>query len=94
MSAWAKPGVKCVCVDGEWQSLSTFCDTSGPKKDEVCTITAVRNHRGGVWVCIAGYPQSELFDLPSFRPLVSRTQEQDLSIFLPLLTDLPVGEDA
>lgn len=95
MSAWAKPGVKCVCVLGV---------KNGPALREVCTISAVEASKGKLWLYLEGYDAWRHFEdgrrerhswcSTAFRPIVSRTEDQDISLFVHHLESTPVGEDA
>lgn len=86
MSAWAKPGVKCVCV-----RRSSFSDFQpGPR---VYTIKAVFGDGGRLHATFMEQASGgEL--LERFRPIVTRSQEQDVSLFTHHLDGLPIGEDA
>lgn len=84
MSSWARVGVKCQCVDDR---PSQFGECS-LLKGKIYTITAVlspdRTGRIGVLVAEA-VSKSRGFHLYRFRPLITKTQEQDVSMFLSLL---------
>ena len=89
MSAWAKPGVKVVCV-APIESLV---------RDEIYTIAEVlhRDDTGRLGVvlveCLASITWENTvggFRLSRFRPLVTKTQEQDVAKFRHLLTPSPV----
>lgn len=94
MAAWAKPGVRCVCIDDDWSDY--HCKLLGieppsrvPMLNEVLTIRAVYPSTIRPY-CLA-LQFSELgheFGFPAhcFRPLTTRTLEQDMSHFTPLLT--------
>ncbi len=74
MAHWARPGVKCVCIEGgPWFGGRT---EDGPEKGEVCTITEVS---GGGWLTLAEYDSNDGFAVCCFRPLVS--QEDDVALF-------------
>lgn len=93
MSAWAKPGAKCVYVDdsgpGVWSD-------DGPVVGQTYTVAMAWVDGDGdliidlvelkrslkaqlVYAEYLGYLASR------FRPLVTHTQERDVAIFLPLL---------
>lgn len=98
MSAWAKPGVKCVCVDaaGTW-------GPDAPIENAVYTVRRVWVDEDGDTVmdfvelqrrqeaCEAWGRQLGYF-VHRFRPLITRTQEQDLEHFLPLLKTKEMAE--
>ena len=92
MSTWAKPGVKCVCVKrGTWM-IDDGSSRPGPMFGEICTIHAVET--SGTSIILEGYRTNIGYDITRFRPLVTRTQEQDLEQFIPLLSTKPHEVDA
>jgi hypothetical protein len=95
MSSWAKPGVKCVCVDDTWPAGSWYGVEALPTRRTEYTIRSLVDC-AGVPCCrleeIVNAPLDyqegvveAAFALSRFRPLITRTQEQDVSIFTPLL---------
>lgn len=101
MSAWARPGVKCVCIHtGPW-ILREEADPGAeigpdvhPDTGEVCTIAGVRLRRSGVIaLLIDGYGSNE-YAVHHFRPLITRTQEQDVALFRQIIAQVPAGVDA
>ena len=62
-------------------------------KGEIYTVEYASSDEHGVWIGLIELPMEE-YQIFHFRPLVTKTLEQDLAIFLPLLTDLRVGTDA
>lgn len=97
VTTWAAPGVKCVCVrEGHL----------GPKLNDVCTIDEVKADASGVWLVLVEYGwrhtdtattverRRPWFRVDRFRPLITRTQEQDLALFTPILDGLRIGEPA
>ena len=82
MNAWAKPGVKCVCV---------VAGPIGPALNEICTIKEVKPFDDGLYLVLSEYGwvhtdlgtsverRRPLFRVDRFRPLVS--QEDDLALF-------------
>lgn len=99
MSHWAKPGVKCVCVDNdEHPELVVGRDYTiissrapwvlaqgkyGNKSRFLIEVSGVRNWDGSVF-----------FAVERFRPLITKTQEQDVALFRHILDGLPIGENA
>ena len=93
MSAWAKPGVKCVCV------IEGYV---GPRLKEVCTVDEILTDARGVWIllCEYGWYHTDIsttaerrrpwFRVERFRPLI--TQQDDVALFAHLLTGTPVRE--
>lgn len=95
MSAWAQTGVKCVCV---------AVVTDGPAVQEVCTITAICSEPRGLFLYLEGYdawrPMPDgsqtrrSWHVSAFRPVITKSQEQDVGLFVHHLESTPVGEDA
>jgi len=90
MSSWAKPGVKCVCVDVRGEPGKHLA------KGGIYTISAKMANRGntGLFRNVLSFVLVEVrnplspnggFAAIRFRPLVTRTQSQDLALFTPLL---------
>lgn len=105
MSAWAKPGVKCVCLVGGSLIPGHPPKHGYPDAGAVYTVSSfVHEDRWGrgKFIRIAELPNPWKLDqtydagwsVSRFRPLVTRTQEQDVELFRSLLTDLPVEVDA
>lgn len=101
MSSWAKPGVKCVCLDDRWEGASPL------KKGATYTIHAITlgegRHPGvkvtrgmGLLLVEAENPHqpSVGFSAARFRPLITRTQEQDLELFRHHLSGNSLSEPA
>jgi hypothetical protein len=82
--SWARPGVKCVCIkQGAW--VGTFTDVVGvgPSFNEICVVVAVARILGEKYLQLDGFPT--YYSASRFRPLITKTQEQDVAIFAPLL---------
>lgn len=98
MSAWAKPGVKCVCVDAD--GSETLVHGGVYTVRSTCVAGPLWADAGSVGLRLYEIilPVDRLdgiepgYRVSRFRPLVTRTQEQDLELFLPHLTDLRVRE--
>lgn len=95
MSAWAKPGVKCVCVTDVGFDAALKYGMAIPFAGRTYTIREVREFDFGVGVLLAevvnrpaewanGVSEAA-WQIECFRPLVTRTQEQDVAIFMPML---------
>lgn len=91
MSAWAKPGVKVVCIADAIGSVKSM---GFPlfKKGQIFTIAFVDECSYGKFLGFVEEHPLHTGHINGFRPLVTKTQEDDLAIFLPLLTDLRVRE--
>ena len=84
MSAWAKPGVRCVCIKNStriinYQGMPPFL------KGQTFTIAGVVQNEFGVALYFEERGPNQWAHISGFRPLIERTQEQDLEHFLPLL---------
>lgn len=79
---WAKPGVKCVC----FRQLPLQFIKPGPT---VYTIESAFICGGDLHLTFVGVENGgELAEC--FRPIVTRTQEQDVEMFLSLLNPSPL----
>jgi len=101
MSSWARPGLKCVCIGDRWDRLllDAFDVHRVPMMNEVLTVVAVTSENGKVGLQFDEIPtppsNPRLAWLVSmFKPLITRTQEDDVALFRDLLTDAPVEVDA
>jgi hypothetical protein len=103
VSAWARPGVKCVCIKrDQWKNLQQ--GEVPPRFGQELTIRSVElvdGILGLMFVEIVNQPQkydegfSECcWDVLNFRPLITRTQEQDVALFRKIVADAPAGVDA
>lgn len=89
MASWAKVGAKCVCVEpGDWDNINGD-DLSGPSLGEICTIISVSADDVDIWVTLAEYSRNDEFRSEAFRPIVTKTQEQDIEMFLRIANDTP-----
>jgi len=82
MSAWAKPGVKCVCVhnSGWWYGDVAFDSDVGPGKIYT-VVEVVTPPSGKVGISLWGQPLGEYYNADCFRPLVTKTQDEDIALF-------------
>lgn len=102
MSSWAKPGVKCVCINDEWSDIQ--CRLLGveppsrvPMINEVLTIKEVFSHTFERGLAAASFHELGHdfgFATVCFRPLTTGSQEQDVALFTHLLDGLAVRESA
>lgn len=101
--SWAKPGAKCVCVDdspgvsdgpkltiGQTYTIrdAYWSPAFGRLHVRLCELKGRVSFYRGLGIAEGGYR------VDRFRPLVSRTQEQDVALFTHLLDGLPVREGA
>lgn len=96
MSSWARPGVECVCISAGWlrgQGISPWkwiaLKYLGlPVVGGQYVITQAGADSRGVYVKIKGW--DVWIHAENFRPLVKRSQEQDVAMFRHLLKKQPV----
>jgi hypothetical protein len=102
MSAWAAPGAKCVCVDAShWNATSDSLIgwAELPVEGEVYEIREVVNWLGDTGLRLVGVNNPLIpclygeiaFNVTRFRPLITRTEEEDVAKFRHLLTPSPIG---
>lgn len=94
MSAWARPGVKCVCIyEGPaLNSQGVPCEWSADK-GRIYTIVSIRDdEQGHLYLGLWGMPLGKFHDVDGFKPLITRTQEQDVALIKSLLQ--PAVHDA
>lgn len=99
---WAVPGAKVVCVHRKplWDILIAYGCTL-PKERGVYTVREVYSYKGLVGVRLdeimnpnipfrdAGLAEPS-FGVKYFRPLVTKTQEQDIEMFRKIVNQEPV----
>lgn len=83
MNSWARRGARCVCIPGNGRSADT-ADRShkvdGPRKGDQVTVLSVEHEPHGVYLEFAEWP-CLTFRAAAFRPVVERSQEQDVAVF-------------
>ena len=96
MSAWAKPGVKCVCIhDGWWVAFGPERSGALPEVNGTYTIdSVVTGPDGDTYLVLAEFSPRDRFWVERFRPLIAKSQDQDVGLFVHHLESAPVGEDA
>lgn len=89
MAHWAKPGVKCTCISdwGRWAGPEGEAPKAPPIKGRVYTIRETETRDGLLFLVLVECDPEEMFGVKNFRPVVSRTQEQDLELFQHLLVE-------
>lgn len=101
---WVRPGVKVVCVSRTRLHLSIIkeYDLEDAVVGQVYTIRDTMVRFGQVGILLAEIRNNSVpgdsiewgFSVERFRPLITRTQEQDLEQFIPLLETKPHEVDA
>jgi hypothetical protein len=116
MSDWAKPGVKCVCVDSKARIMKlpglppVAFGGVYPVEGQVYTVASVEWYESiypeivesflGIHLVEIDRPPGMMsgqvlpYRIERFRPMVSRTMEQSLAHFTPLLRGARKLEDA
>lgn len=100
MASWAKPGVKVVCIAPP-SGNRHLLPVTGPAVGGVYTIRAVVSghdkdrDRVGLLLEEIHNPKSPTFGveygfyIERFRPLITKTQEQDIEMFLRIASKAP-----
>lgn len=89
MSDWAKPGVKCQCINADWQNVSGTSVAPLAQLGHIYTIRDTEMRLGRLCLCFMELPPDHGYQATSFRPLVTRTQEQDVRAIKSMLRELP-----
>lgn len=89
---WARPGVKVVCVEHDDLDLNGRPKSPTLTAGEIYTIERAYVDADGVWVAVFGLGLD--YEIDGFRPLVTRSQEQDTAMFRKLLNTCPEALDA
>ncbi|WEK04540.1 MAG: hypothetical protein P0Y65_20585 [Candidatus Devosia phytovorans] len=83
MSAWAKPGAKCVCIvaaPGCWISPNgTMPGPLAPQHNGTYTIAAIELKLGEIYLVLAECDREEMFHVSCFRPAAN--QGSDVALF-------------
>lgn len=93
--SWAVKGAKVVCVDAEPLDNHTWHPSEAPKAGAVYTVARAFIHNGDAIVHLAELARELVsrklwgpecgYAIERFRPLILRSQEQDMELFHPLL---------
>lgn len=89
--AWAVRGAKCIFIDvdgmGDWGDDEPHAAT--PEPNAILTVVKAVEFDDGVYVKTAEFPTVGIA-VECLRPLVTRSQEQDMAIFRPILDQVQV----
>jgi hypothetical protein len=93
--SWATPGVKCVCINGRWRDRKSGKRDDPPSGGPIFTVVSVCAIDGIVFIGLWGDVLDHWWAVDGFRPLVTRTEEQDIATFLEIArqAQTPVGAD-
>lgn len=82
---WAKIGVKCICIKGgAWRMVKDGIRSPElPSFGEECVIDAIQDD----YIWVAGY--EGWFAICRFRPLTTKTIEDDISVFKRIADQVP-----
>lgn len=100
MSSWARKGVKCICIDPAFIGGS-----AGLVAGQVYTIAKMFRGKGsvgpyktGVVVVLEGlqnpFSSDGAFSIARFRPIITKTQAEDVALFHKIITTIPAGIEA
>ena len=102
--SWAKVGAKCICVDdrsGVYMTPKHIQTGVRVVRGEIYTIREVvcSSVHGGTLIKLEGVPDrsgfaDEGYTIKRFRPLVTKTIEQDVQMFKRIAETAPSLEDA
>jgi len=90
--SWAVKGTKVVCINSvEWcvQTL-VYTDETFPKHREVCQVSETEIWRGRAYIKVDG--RVNWYQASFFRPLVTRSQSEDVAAIKKLVEDMPITE--
>jgi hypothetical protein len=89
--SWAVPGAKVVCIKAPMSRYSTCADRSEPVFGGKYTIDCdgVLYRRGVFYIGLSEMHPDSMFRLRLFRPIISKSQEQDVAMFKSLLHTAP-----
>ncbi len=98
MTSWAKPGVKCVCILNAIPG--GYGDEKLPVKGVTYTVRAVHVDGDASWLQEIRNPRRHYADgeevcflTEGFRPLITKSQDEDVALFRRLLADAPLSEE-
>jgi len=91
-NSWAKPGVRCVCVEEYWHDVHTGARSAPPEGGPVFKIVSVIEHQGLICIGLWGDVLDHYWQADGFRPVVDRETpiEDDIALFAPILHGQPV----
>lgn len=100
MSAWAKLGVQCMCIETGWSAALCAANrlpTRLPELREILTISGVKDYLGDLYLRFEEIPDTGsnggwFFLIDHFRPL--NLQEHDVQLFASLLQSKPAADFA
>lgn len=80
---WCVPGARCVLIvdPSKLYDLEAVPEPPTIKRGEVLTVAAVLDHSIGIIIRFNGHPINGWYTAKAFRPVVDRSEEQDLAIF-------------
>ena len=84
---WAKVGMKVVCIKKDkWRSYAGPPALGYPEAGKVYTISEIL---GGEYLALSELGALDSFNVRNFRPLVSKTQSQDVAMFKRIADQVP-----
>jgi hypothetical protein len=96
LSAWAKPGVRCVCIDDALIDLHSGRFSGYVVKGEIYKIVKTLQHSSfpSLGLALWGMPLDQYFDVCAFRPLVELSDDaaKDVALFKKIAGHVPAPE--
>ncbi len=78
--SWVKVGVRAICTTDRWTAL--VGDASGVLgRGQIVTISAMGFNAGVLTVSVQEAPPTHWYHVVNFRPLVTKTLEEDMEMF-------------
>ncbi len=88
LRAWPSVGMKCECIDDSLWSCEPEPGYEHPKKGDILTVIEVcMDSKTGL--VFAEKSRDDVYWVVLFRPLVTKTQEDDVGMFKELTSDIP-----
>jgi len=84
--------MQCVCITDVWTCVSRPGMAPGIAKGDVLTISEVETIEGEPYLTFRETSATRCYYAGGFRPLVKRTQEQDVAKFAHLLNPIHIEE--
>ena len=99
LPSWCKVGTKVICVDVNWQYFIQFRNEQVAELNKIYTIRKVNESLECLYLKeINNYiPELKIergFLYWHFRPLISKSQEDDIKLFNKILNETKISEPA
>lgn len=99
LPSWCKVATKVVCVDINWQNISLFSNKQVPELNKIYTIIKTDEileclYFKEVHNYITELKRERGFYYWHFRPLISKSQDDDIKLFNKILNETKIDEPA